>query len=270
MRFGPIEGNDAEEGCRFMTAKRTVALTGAARGIGLACAKRFVEAGDRVVLLDVDAEGLERARSDLAELGETHAIVTDVSAVASATKAIEEAHGLAGRLDILVNSAGIVQSGDPLNYSIEDFDRVIAVNLRGTFICSQAAARLMVTQGHGAIVNMSSVNSRVAIPEIPAYCASKGAINQLTRSMAIALARSNVRVNAVAPGTILTEMARAVLSTPKAMAGVSARTPMGRGGEPSEVADAVYYLAGPQASYITGEVLFVDGGRTALNYTMPE
>lgn len=253
-----------------MIARRTVVVTGAAKGIGFACAKRFVEAGDRVVLLDVDAAGLEKARSDLAELGEADVIATDVSDVASASKAIEQAHGLAGRLDVLVNSAGIAVSGDPLVYSIEDFDRVIAVNLRGTFICSQAAARLMVAQGHGAIVNMSSVNSRVAIPEMPAYCASKGAINQLTRSMAIALARSNVRVNAVAPGTILTEMARAVLNTPKAMAGISARTPMGRGGEPSEVANAVYYLAGEQASYVTGEILFVDGGRTVLNYTMPE
>jgi NAD(P)-dependent dehydrogenase (short-subunit alcohol dehydrogenase family) len=253
-----------------MSAKRTVVVTGAAKGIGFACAKRFAEAGDRVMLLDVDADGLRKARAELGEMSEAHAIVTDVTDVASATRSIEKAYGLAGRLDALVNSAGIAVSGNPLTSSIEDFDRVISVNLRGTFICAQAAARLMVEQGHGSIVNMSSVNSRVAIPEMPAYCASKGAINQLTRSMAIALARSGVRVNAVAPGTIMTEMARAVLNSPKAMAGVNARTPMGRGGEPSEVADAVYYLSGKEASYITGEILFVDGGRTALNYTMPE
>ncbi|MCX7916491.1 MAG: SDR family oxidoreductase, partial [Verrucomicrobiae bacterium] len=152
-----------------------------------------------------------------------------------------------------------------------DFDRVIRVNLKGMFLMGQAAARAMVAQGRGgAIVNMSSVNGQLAIPNIASYNVSKGGTNQLTRVMALALVDHGIRVNAVAPGTIATELAKnAVLGSEAARRKILSRTPMKRLGEPAEVADAVAFLASDAASYITGEILVVDGGRMALNYVVP-
>jgi NAD(P)-dependent dehydrogenase (short-subunit alcohol dehydrogenase family) len=147
---------------------------------------------------------------------------------------------------------------------------VIAVNLKGAFLVGQAVARTMVAQGSGAIVNMSSVNGTLAIPTIASYNASKGGINQLTRVMALALADRGVRVNAVAPGTIATELAKnAVLTSDEARQRILSRTPMKRLGEPSEIADVVAFLLSDAASYMTGEIVTVDGGRMTLNYTIP-
>ena len=151
-----------------------------------------------------------------------------------------------------------------------DFDAVIRVNVKGSFLMGQAVAREMVKTGGGSIVNMSSVNGVLAIPTIASYNVSKGGINQLTRVMALALADKGVRVNAVAPGTIATELAaKAVLTSDEAKAKIMMRTPMKRLGEPSEIADTVAYLASDAASYITGEIVVVDGGRMTLNYTVP-
>jgi NAD(P)-dependent dehydrogenase (short-subunit alcohol dehydrogenase family) len=147
---------------------------------------------------------------------------------------------------------------------------VIAVNLKGSFLVGQAVAREMVRHGGGAVVNMSSVNGRLAIPSIASYNASKGAIDQLTRVMALALADRGVRVNAVAPGTIATELAKnAVLTSEDAKARIMSRTPLKRLGEPAEIADAVAWLLSDASSYVTGEIVVVDGGRMALNYTVP-
>ena len=151
-----------------------------------------------------------------------------------------------------------------------DWDEVLRVNLKGSFLMGQAAAREMVKAGRGAIVNMSSVNGIMTIPTIASYNASKGAINQLTRVMALSLADKNIRVNAVAPGTIATELAaKAVLTSEEAKKRIMMRTPMKRLGDPAEIADCVAYLASDAASYITGEIVYVDGGRMTLNYTMP-
>jgi NAD(P)-dependent dehydrogenase (short-subunit alcohol dehydrogenase family) len=147
---------------------------------------------------------------------------------------------------------------------------VLRVNLKGSFLVGQAVARAMAAAGRGAIVNMSSVNGTLAIPTIASYNVSKGGINQLTRVMALALADKGVRVNAVAPGTIATELAaKAVLTSEDARARILSRTPMKRLGEPAEVADVVAWLASDAASYVTGEIVTVDGGRMTLNYTMP-
>ena len=175
-----------------------------------------------------------------------------------------------GRIDVLVNNAGIFKAADFLDVTEADFDAVIRVNVKGSFLVGQAVAREMVKTGGGSIVNMSSVNGTLAIPTIASYNVSKGGINQLTRVMALALADKGVRVNAVAPGTIATELAaKAVLTSDEAKAKIMMRTPMKRLGEPTEIADTVAYLASDAASYITGEIVVVDGGRMTLNYTVP-
>ena len=182
---------------------------------------------------------------------------------------------------MLVNNAGIFKAADFLDVSEADFDAVLRVNLKGAFLVGQAVARVMAqaepvgnassVQGtRGAIVNMSSVNSVLAIPTIASYNVSKGGINQLTRVMALALAKRGIRVNAVAPGTIATDLAaKAVLTSDEARARILSRTPMGRLGQPAEIADVVAWLASDAASYVTGEIVTVDGGRMTLNYTMP-
>lgn len=173
-----------------------------------------------------------------------------------------------GPVSALVNNAGVAMPGDFLTYDLEAFDRVISINLRGVFIALQRAARTMVDRGiEGAIVNMSSINSVVAIPAIPAYCASKGGVNQITKSGALALADKNIRVNAVGPGSIDTEMMAGVNADPTAMARVMSRTPLKRVGTVEEIADVVAFLCSPKSSYITGETIYVDGGRMGLNYT---
>jgi glucose 1-dehydrogenase len=160
-----------------------------------------------------------------------------------------------------------------LDITEADWDAVIAVNLKGSFLVGQAVARAMLQRpgpNRGAIVNMSSVNGTLAIPSIASYNASKGAINQLTRVMALSFADQGLRVNAVAPGTIATELARsAVLTSEEARARILSRTPMKRLGEPGEIADVVAWLLSDAASYVTGEIVVADGGRMTLNYTMP-
>ena len=172
---------------------------------------------------------------------------------------------------MLVNNAGIFKAADFLDVSEADFDAVLRVNLKGSFLMGQAVAREMAgRRGGGAIVNMSSVNGVLAIPNIASYNVSKGGINQLTRVMALALADKGIRVNAVAPGTIATELAaKAVLTSEEAKRRIMSRTPMKRLGEPAEIADVVAWLASDAASYVTGEIVVVDGGRMTLNYTVP-
>jgi NAD(P)-dependent dehydrogenase (short-subunit alcohol dehydrogenase family) len=176
-----------------------------------------------------------------------------------------------GRVDGLVNNAGIFRAADFLEVTEEDWDAVLNVNLKGAFLVGQAVAQQMVRQGQGgAIVNMSSVNGSMAIASIASYNASKGGINQLTRAMALALADHQIRVNAAAPGTIATELAReAVLTSEEAKQRILGRTPMKRLGEPEEVADVVGFLLSDAARYMTGEIVHIDGGRMALNYTVP-
>jgi NAD(P)-dependent dehydrogenase (short-subunit alcohol dehydrogenase family) len=250
----------------FGHAGRTVLVTGAAQGIGAACARRFAREGAQVVLADLD----DTRGQVLAEaLGGSyrHCDVGDKTEVDALVAAVLAAHG---RIDVLVNNAGIFRSADFLDVSEADFDAVLRVNLKGSFLVGQAVARVMAAAGRGAIVNMSSVNGTLAIPTIASYNVSKGGINQLTRVMALALADKGVRVNAVAPGTIATELAaRAVLTSDDARARILSRTPMKRLGEPAEVADVVAWLASDAASYVTGEIVTVDGGRMTLNYTVP-
>jgi NAD(P)-dependent dehydrogenase (short-subunit alcohol dehydrogenase family) len=245
---------------------RAVLVTGGSQGIGEACARRFAAEGAHVVVADIEDARGQALAGELKGLF-VHCDVGEKSQVDAAVAATLEAHG---RIDVLVNNAGIFKAADFLDVTEEDFDAVLRVNLKGAFLMGQAVAREMARAGGGSIVNMSSVNGTLAIPNISSYNVSKGGINQLTRVMALALADKGVRVNAVAPGTIATELAaKAVLTSEDAKKRIMSRTPMRRLGEPAEVADLVAFLASDAASYITGEIVVVDGGRMTLNYTVP-
>ena len=250
---------------------QVVIVTGAAQGIGAACAERLSHDGAAVALWDVDdARGQALADALMAQGRQAHYVHCDVSNKVEVDAAIAQTLKTFGRLTGLVNNAGIFKAADFLDITEADWDAVIGVNLKGSFLVGQAAAREMVKTGGGAIVNMSSVNGVMAIPSIASYNVSKGGINQLTRVMALSLADQGVRVNAVAPGTIATELARqAVLGSEEARLRIMSRTPIKRLGEPAEVADVVAFLLSSASSYMTGEIVFVDGGRMTLNYTVP-
>ena len=248
-------------------ANKTALVTGASQGIGLACAQRLVREGARVMLADVRPEGAAAA----AALGDAaRFIVADVSQKSDVDALFAATIEAFGHLDILVNNAGVTHAADFLDLTEDDFDRVLRINLKSMFLCSQAAARDMVKRQSGCIINMSSVNAELVIPNQVPYVVSKGGVNQLTRVAAISLAQHGIRVNAIGPGTILTELAKqAVLGSPEARHTILSRTPLGRCGEPEEVAAIAAFLASDDASYITGQTLYADGGRMPLNYTVP-
>ncbi len=248
-------------------AEKVAIVTGATQGIGLACAERLVREGARVMLVDIKPEG-EQAALQLGDAARFFA--ADVSNKADVDAMIAATLQQFGRIDILINNAGVTHAADFLDLSEEDFDRVLRINLKSMFLCGQAAAREMVKQQSGSIINMSSVNSELAIPNQVPYVVSKGGVNQLTKVMALNLAPHGIRVNGIGPGTILTELAKkAVLASPEARHTILSRTPLGRCGEPEEIAAIAAFLASDDASYMTGQTIYADGGRMALNYTVP-
>ena len=254
-----------------MRLKNKVALiTGAARGIGLACAERFVAEGATVVIVDVMTEVGEVAAK---RLGATY-VNCDVSKLTDVNATVAMVVRKFGGIDILINNAGISISGDFLEITEEDYDKVIDINLKGSFLMLQACAREMVKQvtagkPPGSIINMSSVNDTLAIPAIISYCVSKGGVSQLTRATSIYLAPHGIRVNAIGPGSIMTDMLKSVVGDKVAMNRVMSRTPMARIGEPAEIASIALFLASDESSYVTGQTIYADGGRMPLNYTVP-
>jgi len=265
-----------------------ILLTGGAQGIGLACALRFASEGAKVLVVDkqaatdvaraLESAGQGRGNADtLASKADAEKLASniawlqaDVTERSSAEAALAMGIRLWGRVDGLLNNAGIIHGCHFLDLKDEDFDRVLAVNIRSYFMFSQVVTRHMVSEKlRGSIVNMSSVNALLAIPDQLPYAVSKGGVNQLTRVSAMSLAEYGIRVNAVGPGTIATELARhAVMQSEQAKQKIMSRTPLQRLGEPDEVAQVAAFLMSEQASYLTGQIIYPDGGRMALNYTV--
>ena len=249
-----------------MTDKKIALVTGAAQVIGLSCAQALAEDGFRVVLSDINESGVKEAAASIE--GAT-ALACDMGDPDAINAMFDRIDADIGPVAALVNNAGVAMPGEFLDYELETFNRVIAINLNSVFLATQRAAKTMIANKiEGAIVNMSSVNAQLAIPAIPAYCASKGGVMQLTKVAAIALAKHNIRVNAVGPGSIDTAMMAGVNANPDAFKTAMSRTPLGRAGTAREIGNIVAFLASSKASYITGETIYADGGRMGLNYTV--
>jgi NAD(P)-dependent dehydrogenase (short-subunit alcohol dehydrogenase family) len=246
-----------------LTGRRCV-ITGAAQGIGKAIAERFAAEGAQLLLADIDRA---KVGAVAAALGQ-HAFAADLAKKSAVEALIAKAGELWGGLDILVNNAGVTHAAELDDLTEDDFDRVLAINLKAALWGTQAAARLM---GPGsAVINMSSVNAVLAIPNQIPYVLSKGALNQLTNVTALALAAKGIRVNAIGPGSIETEMLGGILAEdPAARDRILSRTPLGRCGTPEEVAAVALFLASEDSSYLTGQTIYPDGGRLGLNYTVP-
>jgi NAD(P)-dependent dehydrogenase (short-subunit alcohol dehydrogenase family) len=251
------------------TSPQNVALvTGAARGIGLATAKRFLADGWHVALLDIEPRLLDDAVAALDDPDRTLAIHCDVSDAAAVAAAMAAVNSHFGRLDALVNNAGIAVFAPLLETEDEDWNRVLAVNLTGPFLCTKAAASLMREHGGGAIVNITSISAVRASTLRSAYGTSKAGLAHLTKQLAVELASLGIRVNAVAPGPVDTAMAKAVHS-PEIRADYHDAIPLNRYGLEEELAEAIYFLCSDRASYITGQVLAVDGGFDAAGIGLP-
>jgi len=252
-------------------ANRIAIVTGAARGIGRACAERLLAEGAKVILADIDSARLDETAAAIGSPATVLAVVTDVSKKDQVEALIAAAVGKFGRLDIMVNNAGIAMIQDFLAVTKADYDKVLGVNLEGAFWGTQAAARQMIAQGGGGvIINMSSINSGLANPRAATYAITKGGMNQITAAAAVAFARDGIRVVGVGPGTIDTDMIHAGFVSDATERAILARTPIGRYGRAAEVAAVVAFLASDDASYITGETIYPDGGRRVLNYVMPD
>jgi NAD(P)-dependent dehydrogenase (short-subunit alcohol dehydrogenase family) len=251
-----------------MSQPKTALVTGAARGIGLAAAERFLADGWQVALLDIDGENLQRTFKALAKPDTTIAITCDVADAAGVARAIDQIKERFGRLHALVNNAGIAIFKPILDVSYEDWQRVLAVNLTGPFLCTQAAAPLMRDSGGGAVVNITSISGLRASTLRTAYGTSKAGLAHLTQQQAIELASLGIRVNAVAPGPVDTAMAKAV-HTPEIRADYHDHMPLNRYGLEEELAEAIYFLCSERSSYITGQTLAVDGGFEATGIGLP-
>jgi NAD(P)-dependent dehydrogenase (short-subunit alcohol dehydrogenase family) len=251
-----------------MRLKDKVALvTGAGRGIGEAIALAFAREGARVAVADVDPKTAATTARRLGARG--LALQMDVASKSSVDDGFAAIDRKWGRVDIAVPNAAVEPIMPFLELDEATWDRIVDINLKGTFLVAQAAARRMVRRRTGVIITLSSVNAEVARPESAAYAATKGGVRQLTKAMAISLAPHGIRVNAIGPGTVVTGLTRHLLKSRKWREAVYARTPMQRVAEPREIAEVAVFLASEMSSYMTGSTVYVDGGRLALNGMMP-
>jgi NAD(P)-dependent dehydrogenase (short-subunit alcohol dehydrogenase family) len=241
---------------------RVAIVTGAASGIGRAIAERFAREGATVVLADVNVGGLQDAAASCAASGgRARAVPTDVTSASQVADLVRSARDAGGRIDVLVNAAGVETLVPFLELSEAEWTRVLAVNLTGPFLCSQAVARAMVEAGGGGrIINITSINAEVALPHQAHYAASKGGLRMLTKAMALELAPHGITVNAIAPGVVDTPLVARSLADPARRALLLRHIPLGRVARPEEVAHAAAFLASAGSGYITGATLLVDGG----------
>jgi NAD(P)-dependent dehydrogenase (short-subunit alcohol dehydrogenase family) len=249
-------------------SSKVALVTGAARGIGLATAKRFLAEGWRVALLDIEGELLKDAVAAIANPDNTLALHCDVSDAKGAHAAIGAVNKRFGRLDALINNAGIAVFAPIMETSDADWRRIMEVNLTGPFLCTKAAAPLMREHGGGAIVNITSISAVRASTLRSAYGTSKAGLAHLTKQLAVELASLGIRVNAVAPGPVETAMAKAV-HTPEIRADYHDAIPLNRYGLEEELAEAIFFLCSDRSSYITGQILAVDGGFDAAGIGLP-
>lgn len=252
---------------------KTAIVTGGARGIGLAIVRRLASEGARVMMVDIDEKAGVAAVSEFPADGSVQFIAADVSERLDVHNMVARTVDALGAISVLVNNAGIVHAADFLDIEEADFDRVLKVNLKSAFLCGQAVARHMVEhvkagREPGAIINMSSINDTFAIPNQVPYSVSKGGVSQLTRVMALSLAPHGIRVNAIGPGSIMTDMLASVANDEEARRRILSRTPLGRIGNPEEIASIAAFLASSDSSYVTGQTIYADGGRMPLNYTV--
>ena len=247
---------------------KSIIITGAAQGIGLACAQRFANDGAKVVLADIQVEkGKMAAKSIRDSGGEAIFVACDVGDREQVKTLIDKTVEIYGGLDGMISNAAILHPADILEIKEDDFDRVVRINLKGFFLTGQAAAKQMVTQNRGGvIINMSSIQAHITSGNLLSYAVCKGGVKQLTVAMALALASKGIRVNAIGPGSIATDMVMDIISSEEARRAVMSRTPMGRLGKPEEIAAIAAFLVSDEASYITGETINADGGRLGLNY----
>jgi len=250
------------------STQKVALVTGAARGIGLATAKRFLADGWRVALLDIAADLLHGAVAGLACPDDTLALHCDVADAKAISAAVSQLAKRFGRLDALVNNAGVAVFAPLLETSEADWSRILAVNLTGPFLCTRAAAPLMREHGGGAVVNITSISAVRASTLRSAYGTSKAGLAHLTKQLAVELASLGIRVNGVAPGPVDTAMAKAV-HTAEIRADYHDAIPLNRYGLEEELAEAIFFLSSDRASYITGQILAVDGGFDAAGIGLP-
>jgi len=253
-------------------ARKVVLVTGGARGIGSAYCERFANDGYAVVVADRLDEDGERLVDTIVEQGGTaryvHCDVTHRSQVEAATSLAVSEYG---RLDVCIANAGVLDEGHFLDLTEASFDRVMGVNVKGVFLTGQCAARQMIACGHGGvIINIASTVAILAVEHEGFYPISKAAVSQMTRVMAVSLADHGIRVVGIAPGATKTPMMAEQLADPVISQAIEARTPMRRAADPAEIAGVAAFLASDDASYMTGQTLYVEGGRLVLSLTMPE
>jgi len=245
----------------FRLDERVSIITGASRGLGEAMAEGLAEAGSNVVLAARSEGALSSLAGRLSALGvEAVPVVTDVAVEEDLDRLVETAMERFGRIDVLVNNAGTTARHAAEDFPIEDWDRVVDVNLRSVWLFSQKVGRVMIGQGKGSIITTASLTSEIGVPLIPAYSASKGAVRQLTKALAVEWARYGIRVNAIGPGYFRTALTEPLQRDEERNAIVMNRVAIKRWGEPKDLKGAVVYLASDASSYVTGQVLYVDGG----------